>query len=122
MTVIPIEKRGNTKPRAPGHLRPATQAWFRSVLEQVQLEPHHQQLLTLCAEARDRCEQAREQLAEHGMTYLDKQGCPHPMPQVAIERDSRVAYARTLRELDLDTEAQPAPAGRRPPTLRSNRR
>jgi phage terminase small subunit len=122
MTVIPIEKRENTKPRAPAHLRPSTQAWYRSVLEQFELEPHHRHLLVLAAEALDRGQQAREALAERGLTYMDSHGCPHPMPEVAIERDSRLAYARLLRELDLDTEAPSAPTGRRPPSLRSNRR
>ena len=35
------------------------------------LEEHHIRLLTLAAEARDRCAQAREQLARAGLTIED---------------------------------------------------
>jgi phage terminase small subunit len=105
---------------APPHLRPKTRQWFDSVLADFALEQHHVRLLTLAGEAWDRAQQAREALAEHGLTYADRYGCPHPRPEVAIERDSRTAFARLLRELDLDVEA-PAQAARGP-SLRSNRR
>ena len=49
-------------------------------------------------------------------TYL----APRSRPEIAIERDSRVAFARLIRELDLDTNS-PAESSR-PPALRSNRR
>jgi phage terminase small subunit len=75
-------------------------------------------LLTLAAEAWDRCQQAREALAKHGLTFEDRFGCPRSRPEIAVERDSRLAFARLLRELDLDVE--PPPDGSRPPGLRSN--
>lgn len=103
---------------APAHLREATAAWFAHVCESYDLEEHHLRLLTLAAEAWDRCEQAREGL-EEGLTFTDRFGAPRPRPEVAIERDSRVAFARLVRELDLDVEPPPS---RRPPALRSNRR
>jgi hypothetical protein len=49
----------------------------------------------------------------------DRFGFPRP-PEIAVERDSRLAFARLVRELDLDTEA--TPDGKRPPALPSNRR
>ena len=78
------------------------------------LEPHHERLLTLAGEAWDRCEQAREALDEYGLVFLDRHGGVKPRPEVAIERDSRIAFARLLRELDLDDEPTPdrRPAGR----------
>jgi hypothetical protein len=82
------------------------------------LEGHHIRLLTLAAESWDRCQQAREAL-EDGLTFTDRWGQPHAKPEVAIERDSRLAFARLLRELDLDTE--PPADLRRGPGLRSNR-
>src|SRR5688572_20882539 len=89
-------------------------------VEAFALEEHHVRLLTLCGEAWDSHEQAREALAEHGSIYTDRFGAPRARPEVAIERDTRLAVARLLRELDLDVEAPSIAA--RPPALRSNRK
>lgn len=107
--------------RAPDHLQPATGQWWRSVQDDYLLEPHHVRLLTLAAEAWDRCQQARAVLDRDGLIYLDRFEAPRARPEVAIERDSRIAFSRLIRELDLDVEP---PAGTRsaPPGLRSNRR
>jgi P27 family predicted phage terminase small subunit len=98
---------------APEHLAPATQAWFASVVADYALESHHVRLLTLAAEAWDRGQQAREALAKHGLTYEDRFDQPHARPEVQIERDARIAFARLVRELGLDVEA-PAEAPRSP--------
>jgi len=94
-------------PTPPAHLRPKTRAWWAEVHHSFALEAHHVRLLTLAAEAFDRAEQAREILAKTGLTFTDRFGQPHARPEVAIERDSRTAFARLLRELDLDSEPQP---------------
>lgn len=106
--------------RAPQHLRPPTRRWWSSVTTDFELEDHHVRLLTLAAEAWDRCQQAREALDAEGLTYEDRFGAPRARPEIAIERDSRLAFARLLRELDLDVEGPAEPS--RPPALRSNRR
>lgn len=74
-----------------------------------QLEPHHVRLLTLAAEAWDRTQEARQALDDNGLIFMDRHGSVKPRPEVAIERDSRIAFARLLRELDLDGEPAPAP-------------
>lgn len=102
----------------PAHLRPATKKWFETVVADYALEPHHIRLLTKCAESWDRSEQAREAVAVHGLTMLDRFGSARARPEIAIERDSRLAFVRLLRELDLDVST-PAPS--RPPSLRSNK-
>ena len=122
MTVLPLKPPKDGRPRAPAHLRPETAAWFKQVVNDYELEQHHLRLLGLACESWDRCQQAREALAEHGLTYTDRFNQPHVRPEASIERDSRVAFARLVRELDLDVEPPAAPAGRRPPALRSNRR
>ena len=108
------------KPKAPAHLESATARWWRGVLDDFDLEPHHVRLLTLAAESWDRTVAAREAIDANGMTYTDRFGAPKARPEVAIERDSRLAFARLIRELDLDVE--PPPDRGRPPALRSNRR
>jgi phage terminase small subunit len=108
-------------PRPPKYLKPATRRWWRSVVETWELDEHHIRLLTLAASAWDRSEEAREILAAQGLIFTDdKINRLQAHPCVAIERDSRLAFARLLRELDLDV--QPSPASSRPPALRSNRR
>jgi len=105
---------------APKHLRPSTRRWFRDVIAEYDLEPHHVRLLTLAGEAWDRGQQARAEIDRYGLTYTDGNGLPRTRPEIAVERDCRVAFARLLRELDLDV-AGPDGAPR-PPALRSNRR
>jgi P27 family predicted phage terminase small subunit len=107
-------------PQPPDHLRAPTATWWRSVATDYELEGHHERLLTLAAEAYDRCQEARETLARDGLTIGTADGGLKTHPLVAVERDSRLAFARLVRELDLDCGA-PAPDSR-PPALRSNRR
>ncbi len=95
--------------RAPAHLEPATKTWWLSVVATFYLEPHHVRLLTLPGQAWDRGEQARLALKLNGLTYLDRAGLPRARPEVAIERDSRLAFARLIRELGLDVDAPEAP-------------
>lgn len=108
------------KPVAPPHLTDSTAAWWVSVLTDYDLEPHHIHLLTLAAEALDRTAQAREIIDTDGPVVRTADGNVKAHPAVGIERDARLAFARILRELDLDTEAPTERA--RPPALRSNRR
>src|SRR5262245_54185332 len=89
-------------PRPPSHLRKATRAWFAEIAARYDLLPHHIHLLTLAGEARDRGEAAREVLARHGLTYIDKRGVPKARPEAAIVKDSAIVYARMIRELRLD--------------------
>lgn len=106
------------RPKAPKHLALATRKWWLSVVEQWTLEEHHIHLLTLAAEALDRCEQARQVIEREGLTVATRDGGSKLHPACRVEIDSRLAYARMLRELDLDVTA-PAEASARPPALRS---
>lgn len=99
---------------APKHLRRPTARWWLQVASDYDLEAHHICLLTLAAQSWDRAEQARVALVEHGLTFEDRFRCPHARPEVAIERDSRIAFARLLRELALDVET---PADARGPAI-----
>lgn len=104
----------------PPHLAPETQHWWQSVTGDYELEGHHLRLLRLACESWDRCQQAREILDRDGLTTITESGGLKAHPAIGIERDSRLAFARLLRELDLD--AEPPPDRARPPALKSNRR
>jgi P27 family predicted phage terminase small subunit len=118
--VSPLPERTAPKlPKPPGHLSADMKAWWSRVVEDYQLEDHHVRLLQSACEAWDRMQQARVALAENGLVFIDASGSPKTRPEVAIERDSRIAFARLVRELDLDVDA---PVESRPPALRSNRR
>jgi phage terminase small subunit len=104
--------------RAPAHLRPATKKWWLAVVADWDLEDHHRRLLTLAGESWDRCCQARESIDENGPVYTDRFGTPRARPEVAIERDSRLAFARLVRELCLD---QVGPPDSRPPRAGGSR-
>jgi len=106
-----------TNLKAPRHLKAATRRWWESVASDWLLEEHHLRLLTLAGEAWDRCTQARTLIAKEGLTVPTKAGGPRLHPAVRVETDARLAFARLLRELDLDV-APPAES-KRPPTLRS---
>jgi hypothetical protein len=86
-------------------------------MQDYDLEPHHVRLLTLAGEAWDRGVQAREILAEKGLTYDDRFKQPRARPEVAIERDSRIAFARLVRELALDIDEPETP---RVPAIRGS--
>jgi P27 family predicted phage terminase small subunit len=108
-------------PQPPPHLSESSRQWWLSTVETYILQEHHLLLLQLCCEAWDRAQMARAQLQEEGLTVQGAEGGIRPHPCVAIERDARLAVARLVRELDLDTEP---PVSERvgPPALFSNRR
>jgi hypothetical protein len=99
----------------PDHLAPPTVAWVASVQDAYVLEEHHVRLLLLAASAWDEAEAARETIAAEGAIYRDRFGAPRPHPAVKIEHDARIAFARLVRELDLDDET--APCDSRPPRI-----
>ena len=88
----------------PAHLRSTTGLWWQDVHKGYELEPHHVRLLTLACESWDRGVAAREAITKHGAVFTDRFGQPRARPEIGIERDSRVAFARLIRELGLDLD------------------
>jgi phage terminase small subunit len=86
----------------PDHLQPSTREWWAGIAPG--LEPHQLRILTAAGEAWDRKEQARQAVAELGMSYTDGKGMVRARPECAIERDSRAAFMRGLQQLKLDIE------------------
>ena len=114
---IRFMKSKNAQPTPPKHLRPETAAWWKQVVPEYDLESHHLRLLTKACEAWDRSDEAREAIAKHGSVLKTDLVRP-ARPEIAIERDSRLAFARLVRELGIDV-AQPVES--RPLSLRANR-
>lgn len=92
------------KLRPPAHLSEDMRRWWVQVNEDYRLEDEHRLLLTAAAEAHDRADQARRQIDVEGMTTTDRFGQVKPHPLLAVERDSRSAFARLVRQLDLEAE------------------
>jgi hypothetical protein len=86
----------------PNHLRASTRKWFRTVLDDYELDGHHIRLLTLAAESWDQAQTAREVLDRNGQTFLDRFGQPKERPEVGILQNARISFARLIRELALD--------------------
>jgi hypothetical protein len=88
----------------PRHLSKHMRSWVLSILDRYEIEPQHFKILILAAEAWDRCENARKVLSKKGVSYLDRFDAPRARPEIAVERDSRIAFVRCLRELALENE------------------
>ena len=100
--------------RAPAHLSAGMRKWYASTEASYELDQHHRLLLQAAAEAWDRMADARAVLAKRGTTFDDRWGGAQLRPEIAIERDARVAFCRCLRELAVDVSAPDEP---RPPGL-----
>lgn len=98
-------------PSAPRHLTASARAFWRSVVGEYELEVHHLAILQAACEARDRLAEARAAIERDG-PYVEGRFGMKAHPALAIERDSRTAMLRALRELGLDLEAPIS----RPPT------
>jgi phage terminase small subunit len=105
----------------PAHLSPSSAKWWETTVRDYVLEEHHLRLLQLACESWDRCQAARAELESECLTVPAKDGGIRPHPCIAIEVNSRLACARLIRELDLDT-TPPTPARVGPPGLFSNAR
>ncbi|CAN5775327.1 hypothetical protein BH24CHL6_BH24CHL6_08740 [soil metagenome] len=99
-------------PAAPRHLTAESKRFWRQVTSEYLLESHHLALLERACEAMDRMREAQAAIERDGAYVAGRFG-PRAHPALAVERDSRLAFARFVRELGLDLSA---PATSRPPT------
>ncbi len=91
---------------------PASRTLWRSVLREFELESHHLAILLAACEAKDRMDEARAAIERDG-AYVEGRFGPKAHPAISVERDSRLAMVRCLRELGLDLAAPSTP---RPPS------
>ncbi len=65
------------------------------------LEPHESAILLEACLAFDRGEGARKVLQHKGLMFNDRWGCPKARPEISIERDSRLLFAKLIKQLNL---------------------
>ena len=94
-------------PHAPKHLQLKTRQWWMDVVKTHKLNEPQRHILTLAGEAWDRSAQARAVLEQDGLTFLDRFGQPRPRPEVTIEKDAKLLFARLMRELQAGGENLP---------------
>ncbi len=99
--------------KIPQHLSEEMRNFYKSVLKDFDLEPHHLVILTRACECLDRADQAREEVKADGLTVTDRYGSKKAHPAVKIEIDSKNTARLLLRELGLDLEP-PGEPGRGP--------
>lgn len=97
----------------PAHLSAPSAAWYSAVVDAYELEPWQYRTLAVAAEAHDRMVQARDLVTAEGITVADRFGQHRAHPALAVERDSRTAYLRAVRELNLELDDPSQPP--RPP-------
>lgn len=107
----------NKTPAAPKHLTAKSRRWFEQIVAEFDLEASHLLLLQGAAESWDRAQQARQLIADEGLTFKDRHGNIRPHPATQIERDAKTLFARLLRELALDVGE---PEEVRPPEIHGN--
>src|SRR6266478_1686476 len=108
-------------PAPPKDFAPETSAWWSEIVNEYVLESSHLRLLTMACRAWDRAEAARVVVRKYGLTFKDAHGVIRPRPEIGIERNSAILFARLLRELRL-TNTQPDDDGRIPRNEASPRR
>lgn len=101
-------------PAPPEHLSDESKEQWTVLVDEYGFEAQSLLVLMTALESYDRMRQAQEQITMNGMTYLDRFGQTKPRPEIQIERDSRAAYWRGLKELGLNLETIRSGPGRPP--------
>lgn len=90
--------------RPPAHLTAATKRWYKQIAAEYGLEDHALRTLQTACECWDLAQQARAELAQHGLTYTDAKGMVRSRPEATIAAHARTGFLRAMRELKLDIE------------------
>src|SRR5262245_33268387 len=86
----------------PEHLAAEEAALFRRLVSEFQIDDSNSvSLLTVAMEAHQRAREARELLAAEGIVVKSRFGADIAHPAIAIERDARNDFLRSMKILNL---------------------
>jgi phage terminase small subunit len=91
-------------PDPPKHLSKKMAEFWVGVFQCKNLQLYEILLLAKACEAYDRATQARHILKAQGLTYTDRFNQPRARPEVAIERDAKLLFAKLLKQINLYNE------------------
>ena len=95
----------DTIAKPPTHLRAAGRKLWNGILQDWSIDRAHDLArLQAAAEAQDRMAEARAAIERDG-AYVEGRFGPKAHPALSVERDSRIALLRALRELGVDAGA-----------------
>ncbi len=95
-------------PKPPEHLSPRAQALWTDIVTTFEMsDAAPLELLRRACEASDRADEARDVLAREGLVVVDRHGQVKAHPCISVERDSRIALTRILRELRIVDAPEP---------------
>jgi phage terminase small subunit len=96
------------KLRAPEHLSDEMKRFWTCVNRDYELEPDALLILQAACEQWDRCQQARVQIGQEGLTVDGRRN-----PCLDVEKVSYGLFLRAMRQLGLDVVAPGQPVGRK---------
>ena len=114
-----IRRSPEALPAAPKSLRTKGKAFWKTVVDQFQLEDYQLVTLRLAAECLDRIEDARLAIQKHGLVIEGRLGVK-ANPACEVEKNNKTIYARLVREIGLDAILDEAAS--RPKPLYAGRR
>jgi hypothetical protein len=86
----------------PRYLSRQMKNFWKLTFERRDLQPHEEAIFLEACRSFERAEQARKVLLRKGLTYDDRFGQPRPRPEIAVERESRLVFAKLIKHLNLD--------------------
>jgi phage terminase small subunit len=89
-----------TTPKPPASLSKKSAAYFKTFVDDYEVEDSHVEVLIRVCESMDRADQAAAGLKKHGsLMTKDRFGCERSHPLVQIERQARAAVIDGIKAL-----------------------
>jgi hypothetical protein len=92
-------------------LTTATTCWYTAITDKHRLSAEKKRTLLVAAEAFDRSQQCRKQVATDGLMVSDRYGQQKVNPAADAEKSAKTLYLSAMKSVDLDNVAEPTAAG-----------